>query len=130
MIALASPERALTEWAQRLLGLPFVWGLTDCGSLALAAQRVLGRPTPTIAAYTSRRGAVAAWDALPAGLGAQPVALTHLQIGDLVWHRRIRLPSFYVFLGRRLLSAKASDGVTWYTLRALADQPGLAALRF
>lgn len=115
----------LVRWASDLVGEPFVWGETDCGTLCRRALEVLyagdvatellGPPWDSVA------GARRAWarledleDAL-AVFGALPVDGTHLQTGDIVQLEgddRIGLPRFAVSVGGRLLRCDISAGIS------------------
>jgi hypothetical protein len=86
-------ERRLLDWAEASVGQPFVWGVTDCHALALAALDVMYggsvRPIPTSPVWSNPTVALRLyreWN--PAGflplLGATVRPLGYVQRGDLV----------------------------------------------
>lgn len=83
---------ALQAWAREQVGKPFVWGQTDCGSLARDALQIMfGRDVvPGLPRYQSWGEAVAAKDQIVLfsllfeGLGAQASAPAFMRAGDVV----------------------------------------------
>jgi len=65
-------DARLLAWANRVVGKPFAWGVTDCGTLMRQAHEVMhGENVLRWPAYKSKRGALAA----KRRLGGLPAAL-------------------------------------------------------
>lgn len=93
MIARARNWRAhLHAWSASVLGQPFAWGRTDCGTLARDALAVMfGQDVvPFVPRWHSAREAVAvlqAYGSVPeilARLGAPQTTLSFMRAGDLI----------------------------------------------
>lgn len=83
---------ALVRWAAGMLGRPYAWGSTDCGSLVRGAVEVMygTDPLPPGLAWDGPRTAAEALratgglTALLGDLGARSVALRAIQTGDVL----------------------------------------------
>lgn len=127
----------LVEWANGLIGQPFVWGQTDCHALAAEAYRVLhGSPIPGLPVWSSRGEALqlhgAGWDlpSLLPTLGATPVELGYVRCGDLVVEPLTdHVHPVLVALGEsRFLTAIPGETVCLAHVSAIA--PGAIGWRF
>lgn len=113
----------LMLWARTVVGRPFEWGATDCGSLARGALEVMYGPETVAelvgAPWADGSAAREAWAALAdvaAVFGAQEVERPYMQTGDLVIfpegaEEDPELPRLAVSLGDRLLVSSVRDGV-------------------
>ena len=130
LVAIASAERRLTEWVATVAGLPFAWGYTDCGALAIHAQRIVGRRLPPIPRYGSLLEARAVWanlDLFAIGRQIHPFAL---EPGDVVWAPAAPLPGLYTLVGKLLLCSSIRHGVGFTALGPALTLPGAACVRF
>jgi len=116
----------VVRWSASVVGRPFEWGRTDCGSLcrgAIAAlygegvvRRTLGVPWTTVESavrFWRRVGSDAG--GVLAALGARTVQhATLLQTGDIMvasGSDRHGLPRFGVVAGRKLITSHFDSGV-------------------
>jgi len=117
-------DAALLAWADTVLGAPYVWGRTDCVSLATTAITVMypalaGDPRLVLwpTKFAALRARVTQPTLLPdrlAALGAAPVPLGFLQAGDLLVPPAAAAeeePAVLVSLGATVLSTHPDTGV-------------------
>jgi hypothetical protein len=117
--------------ARELVGRPFEWGRTDCGTLyreafdALygdgTAEELLGAPWTTLRAARAAAGRFAA---LRDAVGARVVPRTYASAGDLVIRAGTDedgLPRLGVVFGSKLLYVVPEDGVLAAPVSALAE---------
>lgn len=119
----------LVLWARRIIGAPFEWGRTDCGTLCRTAVDVLyGRGTAALALgrpWQTLRGARGAWGRLggewPSRLGARAVPARFASGGDIVVSGGADddgLPQLAVVLGPQVLVVDRDMGVYASPVRA------------
>jgi hypothetical protein len=133
----------LAEWATSRLGLPFVWGTTDCALLALEAWDILtGADEGARLAdqyrgrWTNEFGAIKqvadAGESIASGLlerGAQRVLPGFQQRGDVICVTGERHVSAHVCYGELALSAAPETGVAWFRVDLLLREPDVVILR-
>lgn len=113
----------LHRWARQQLGAPFVWGETDCASLARQALTVMfGEDLlPELPRWSTAREAVAVLAQHGAGvgllvaLGAQEVSLSFIRAGDIVVTEEVEETvghaAYMVCLDRLQCITSTTDGV-------------------
>lgn len=116
-------DRLLVEWADRLIGKPFRWGVTDCGSLVREAVRVMtGQPFAADVFYENGIQAARVWRRTGGTLaylldaGARIVAAEDLRHGDLVILPGRPFCGAFVYIRGRFLSSEAAGAVNWFAL--------------
>lgn len=134
-------DLALLEWRRSVLGEPFAWGETDCGSLVRGAARALydRDPFEGVRSYRSRFGALRAHvetgglePALRAA-GAEEVGLGFARQGDVM----IEPPAdgrpmggAGVVVGSEVVVCPEGEAVTTTSLRAIRRRgPDVRAMR-
>lgn len=129
----ANWPRHLTTWAESKLGAPFLWGVTDCGQLAIGALVALGlRPqVPPYGSPETAGGVVVTLGGLGAyleALGCLPVSYASRQPGDLVLVPVAgrAYPAIFVCVHDRLLGVPEGGRVAW--IPSLTREAAAAAL--
>ncbi len=125
----------LVLWARGVIGRSYVWGETDCGSLARAAVALLYGSDPIEgSSWTDEASAAAALRALGGVsktmrlLGAVKTDVLHAQSGDLLTTRGSgsHAGRFCIVVAGRLLTSVPDSGVV---LAPLAVPPGATLWR-
>lgn len=105
---------ALRAFADRVVGRPFAWGDTDCGSIVRRAVESMYHPAPDwhVLAYHNRREArqvLSMWagdHGLRAWCGATVIPVEQAVDGDVIrWERPAPTGSWGVVLDRTLLTS-------------------------
>lgn len=135
-------ERRLVALAEQLVGLPYVWGHTDCASLALRALEAMAKKPGVIAErlgvswYDSRSSALRVFSTLGGirtalealDLTEHPVCYAHQ--GDIIVLPGAEghpVQSAGVVVSGRMLTATEELGVHWRSLDPAP--PGAVAMR-
>lgn len=141
MIRVRNWDLELLRWRRSILGEPFAWGETDCGSLVRGATRTLyGRdPFQGVRTYTSRFGALRAHvetggieDAVRAA-GGEEVGLGFARQGDVLVEPPTEerpMGGAGVVVAGEVVVCPEGEAVTTTPMRALrAREPDVRALR-
>lgn len=116
---------ALHQWAADVVGRPYVWGETDCGSLVREAHALMyGVDLFHVKPYTTRRQALyrhnstGGVEAVLREAGAVDVPVAFAQQGDVLCEAEgDGLPACGVVVGRSVIWATVEDGVARTPLR-------------
>lgn len=124
-------DMRLIKWARGLVDEPYVWGLTDCGSLARGALWALYEADPLgDLSWDSEETALEALEAL-GGLetalrevGARELPIRFAQSGDLLVEREGNADParLYVMVAGNLLYTLPDDGVHLMSVRELPER--------
>lgn len=127
-------EQMLVIWARHQIGLPFIWGSTDCAMVAVSAIDIItgGAHRQTYGGqWSTEAEAMAAYDRLPhlsallAELGAEVLPGHLFAVGDLITVPTPTWPEqYHVVLGRRSLCCDIEHGVVQIPTRPILAQPG------
>lgn len=138
MIRYRNWDLALRRWATSMAGQPFVWGTTDCASLALTAVGILypRRTVLRLQPWTSQREALQLLTAHPRAiedaleqLGGVALPLAFATTGDLLVLPAAPFPHLYVSLGAEILATDPEVGVHLGPVRQLAGRTDLCCYR-
>lgn len=118
-------DLALHRWSNAVVGRPYVWGETDCGSLVREAHALMfGTEIFGVKPYSTRRQALyrhkatGGVQAVLEAHGATEVPMAFAQQGDvLIEALGDGLPACGVVVGRYVIWATVEDGVVRYPLR-------------
>jgi hypothetical protein len=122
-------EQRLLRWAERELGVPFIWGVTDCHALAVRAFACMYGYLPPVPTWTTKSQALrflaSRWqptEALPR-LGAFAVQPGYCQRGDIVVEppKDTQLSGVLVALGQGVFLTSQPDKVVGYADRLAVD---------
>lgn len=129
-----SHEIKLINFVEASLGRPFAWGQCDCNTFVLAAMdavydtalaaKILGKYSTGLGAIRYRRRSP--WGSLIALLreaGFSESSRGFEQIGDILIVADKKWEMSHVCLGNRGMAAFPDEGVQFFPLSSLADQP-------
>jgi hypothetical protein len=125
---------ALIEWAERMKGLPFEWGQTDCATLTMRGLELLtGRDFPDYRWATEAGAWKVAERELPSSVltayGLVEVDPGFQRCGDVILVPRDSWPECcHLCLGRYSLSGDPHWGVILVRTGALLAMPGAAVM--
>lgn len=128
-------SRALVEWAERMAGLPFEWGHTDCATLTIRGLELLtGRAFPDVYVWSSEAQAHAVAEReLPSrvlrAFGLDDVDAGFQRTGDVILvPREPWVECCHLCLGRYSLTSDPERGVGYVRSASLLLQPGAAVM--
>jgi hypothetical protein len=139
MMKIKDHHRALTDYINATLGLPFEWGVRDCVTYAIGAlESMIGmegeKPEFT---YRTREDAMEfakSWrlkDGMIAQLNAYEVPHHFHQPGDIAIVERDGLECAHVVFDRRAYAPLLGDRVRPFNMKALYEEcPDVKILRF
>lgn len=112
-------NRLLVEWADRQLGKPYVWGKTDCGTIAREGLAVmLGQdPFPGLPSWNSEAEMRSVWGVLggsDAGFvhfGAKRIEPNYAQTGDVILVRIKDIEASALIIDNKMLFCFFDKGV-------------------
>lgn len=125
----------LVAWADKVRGAPYLWGETDCSTLARQALRIqFGQDVfPRMLRWTSLRealrvlktiGGVGGVSPLFAATGARELQgrKKHWPVGAILMKEEegTRLPAFAVSMGQYIIESDLENGVQWCEAEASA----------
>lgn len=138
MIRVVNWDVNLLLWATAQSGQPFLWGITDCGSLARGALDVMyGGSVIDAWPYHTKREALRVHaetggvEAVLRAHGAYDIGIMFAQQGDFVIEREPDangLPSCGIVVARMLLCSSPEVGVGFIDLER--ERPDLIVLRY
>lgn len=133
MIRLRDWRRRLTTWASQQVGLPFVWGETDCASLVRSAlTEMYGADVfPHLPKWTTAREALAVLqahgsvEAILLNAGAELVTMPFIRAGDIVVlpDQEDRVSCIVCVDGLACITASSRQGVIQIPRPPVVDNP-------
>lgn len=121
---------ALLQWAASVIGRPYRWGETDCGTLVREAHRLMyGEDlVPQVKPYRTKRQALnrhtstGGVRSLLLELGAHDVPIALAQSGDVLCEPGDAFGACGMVVGRDVIWATVEDGVVRVPLRGRSGQ--------